>query len=870
MTTSLPGNIFATSSKEAIDLFLNLSENKVKFPEIISVLSDDQLKRSIICSPSYNSNLIDFEMNWNHDKKGYLSRFRFVETGSFFELQYVNKDLIAERVGQIISELNKSDLIAQELGDRDIREEGIQQQTKSKNELDFEKDLGRIANLGEESRLIYYCFGVGDDLSNWAGPFVGLLSNSLVTITENGLREIVLEFLNEEGKFLRNEVEGPNSKNIYAALDKYDNIYKNRLPSFEVNDVIPISLIEDDKTPQRLITGLIRDYIIGAIKSSNKNSNVIVLLPNIQNIIKNYISSKKDFLNNTGSYESIFNSMGLSCSKLFVDEKNYKELEDSIIRFKNSKLTFESNVTSSLAEFNYYAGLQDQVANTFGESIGDVIRTLNPLLDNQRAKKYFDRKVKETDEKLDRNIDVLQQKFKEEVKKQILSVSIKLNPEEKISEAENTPDYYYPLVNFNKGFAKFCADNGGYSYEQTLIIESDLQIINLWNSELFNGNLDPKKSVFIFGDINLINDLLYVSKCSTILGANDITINSKFISVNDKSLFVDNKQKFRQAMFLLKRKNVSNSSFEIIKKKTDELNLDEEQFFDSASKKLVSLVNCPLFRYNISNPNVLSLSVENLPTFIDVYNLAYKTKNLISYITNDAQLNIYSDMRLNELYNPSSTLSPFYRQEVTRSKTTKDGKREFYKSVYDKVLEQVKSQKINKSDIKEIFNYIVSLQGQDIIKYKTNLRAKSLFIYNEKTGETDEIKLDLQNNQVAAIYAVQVFEKLNGKQSLGPALEMLKQEEVVAYERSLFNKLCDKVQNVTIKTLPWFSINGYPADMICVLIGYQNFAGKVNEKQKGIYNGLYFIKGYKHVITPNEMYSEFLLGKKPFDIGQDK
>lgn len=841
MTTSLPGNVFATSSKEAINLFLNLSENKVKLPEFISELSDEQLKKSIICSPSNNSNLIDFEMNWNHDKKGYLSRFRFVETGSFFELQYVNKDLLAERVGEIISELNKSDFIAQELGDQDIRQQGVQQSTPQ-DELNFQKDLGTLLNSGEESRLIYYCFGVGDDLSNWAGPFVGLLSNSFVTITENGLREIVLEFLNEEGKLLRNEIEGPNSKNIYAALDKYDNIYKNRLPSFEVKDVIPVSLIEDDKTLQRTVVGLLSRYIKGCIESSNKNSNVIVILPNIQNVVKDYIGKNKDFLEDTGSYESIFNGMGLNCSKLFSDEKNYKKLEEGLINLQNQK-----------NKYNFVSGTQ-QNSSGFSTNINDILREIR----------------KEDYGQINRNIDAILKDFKEEIKKLILQISIKLNPEEKISEIENTPDYYYPLTKFNKGFSNFCNLNGGYFYEQTLIIESDLQIIKLWNNELFNGNLNPKKSVFIFGDKNLINDLLYVSKCSTLLGANDITVNSKFISVDDKLLFVDKKQKFRQAMFLLRRKNVSKCSFEIIKKKTDELNLDEEQFFDSASKKLVSLVDCPVFRYNISNPNVLALSIENLPSFIDVYSLAYKTKNLISFISDEARLNIYSDMKQNELYNSSSVVSPFYRQEVSRVKLTSDGQRQFYKSVFDKVAEQVKSQKINKSDIKQIFNYIVSLGGSGPEIYKTALKGGSVFIYNENTGKTDEIKFDLEKNQVAAIYAIQVFEKLNGKQSLGPALDVLKQEELVAFERSLFNKLCDKVQNVTVKTLPWFSINGYPADMICVLIGYQNFAGKVNEKQKGIYNGLYFIKGYKHVITPNEMYSEFLLGKQPFDIGQDK
>lgn len=826
MNNSLPGNLFLTTSTEAIELFLNLSDYKVKLSDFAGKLTKDQLKRSVVCSPSHNSNLIDFEMNWNKDRQGYTSIFRFIETGSFFESQFIAKDLVSEKVAEILT----------------------QSKISRENRVDLEADAGQLIENPVNSRELYFTFGVGENLSNWAGPFVGVLISSEVNFSQDGTREIVLTFHNNEGKFLRNEIEGPNSGRLYTVLNKYESIYRNRKINLQVTDTLFLSDLKNENVHIKIKEMLV-DYIERCVSYPSGNTNIVVILPDLEKLCKQYFDKFTEIEKN-GDYEMFFRKLGFNCTKKFVtpeQEAKIKQQIDSIEKLKKQLKQTEESLKVLEAPNPSFGpiGEPGERAARAGESL---LRS-NIKKNNEESKKIYQR-----------NLDVIQQEYKEEIKKVILEVTLKLDNDEKSSGTENTPDYYAPLQTFNNNLNEMYKDLE-YNYDGVFLTENDLRVISLWNKEIFkNLPLDDKKTVFIFGDRNLIEDFLYVSKAVSFNKAKDFVVNKEFVSKYDKAYYIDGKASFREKMFLLKRKDVATNSFDYNKKNNNEFALDDDSFFDDTTKEMIKLLDCPIFRHNISNPNVLSLSVQGLPSFVDVYNVFYNRKSLIPFITDASRIEEYRPLETAPEY------SPFAKPLLKQGSITKQGE-----SLYDIVKKQVEKDRKTSPDINKIFNIIVS-QGSET--GNTRLRrsladTSGVFSVLGSNGDPKLIKVDLSDNKLASIYTIQIYKKLlqEGviKGPIGPSLEFLKQQEVAVFERDLFNFLCTKVQNVVIKTLPWFSINGFPGNMSCVLMGLQNIAGDLKTKQKALYTGIYFIKGYKHVITPTEMYSEFSLGRKTYD-----
>ena len=840
MSKSFTGNVFATTSREAIEKFLNISQYRVPFSDFLTKLTDEQLKRSIICSPGRNNNLIDFEMNYGFGREGYTYILRFLETGSLFEAQFLNKDVYAETTGKMLLDANVPN---------------------QKNKIDLDSQI--IETYTENSsRDIFIAFGVGDKIDSWAGPFVGTLVKSNFTMAEGGIREITLEFSNQEGKLRRNEIEGSRSKNIYSIMDKYSNIYKNKKINLDFKTVVPYDSIFKESIHTEIV-GLIENYIKAISNSADKdvkdyNYNVIVLLPSIKNLFEKTVN-KSAVQKGEVEQESI-NKIGLVGSKKFTSSDNYGKFVTEYQKLQ-SELERQKVVN------------QQAYSDASGYNL-DFYRSekkINPLNAPREVSKLFQEEDKT--QILQRNIDVIQKKYEEEIKLCALQIQLKLNPDSKSTTTESTPDYYVPLANFNNSFRERYGSipDGTYNYNPVFLIESDLRILNLWHREGFI--LDPKKQTFIFGDDGMIEDLLYAMNYLKGESVNNIITNRQYISKKDVDKFITGKQNYRRDIYNLLKVNRKNSSFGDVGNTKDELALDD---FTRGLVKFTDYQDIPIFRHNIANPNVLSLSITNDTSYLDVYRIGYAQKSLIPFITDPSRLNLESLLGGNsqkgggyidengdfiETSQIEANLGRYISgtpEQIGGGTTNAIGKKKQL-NIIDLVQKAVDLDPAISSDINALYTYIKGLATDNATEiYARQMLAQPTLQVKDNEGNIKIVPFGTEKK--AAFIAFYIFKMYN--KPITPTLEFLNQQELAAFEKDTFERLARTAQTINLKTLPWFSITGFVAGQQCILIALQNVIGS-KEKREAFYNGLYVINGYRHIISPQEMYSEFSISKHP-------
>jgi len=251
MSKVFTGNVFITSSRAALDKIF-FSKNKLNsFNSVLSKLSDEDLKRSIIASPNKNSNLLEFDFDYGVQASKMLGlRLRFVETGELFESYYLGTDINSDIVKGIVRDITNDSKL----------KTGITESAQS---------------------YVYFAFGVGDDLRNWSGPYALPLMSAEMFLGENGIREVELVFTGAEGGLLRNAIESYNESNFNTAVNRYSFLLSTNNIFFEQKEIL-----EDYK--DILASGIhsvVKKLISGYISNITNNNEVLVLIPDVKKVI---------------------------------------------------------------------------------------------------------------------------------------------------------------------------------------------------------------------------------------------------------------------------------------------------------------------------------------------------------------------------------------------------------------------------------------------------------------------------------------------------------------------------------------------------------------------------------------------------------
>lgn len=280
MSRSAPYNIIVSRSAEAIErlffdeVYQSRLENRTRSRRLnarsienlgINKSTGRDYADDLIITPFNNNEFISFETQIPGGGSLKFSTLRLAETRRILEKFIIPTDGV-------------SDMIANQ----------FRSKVKSLRELS-----GDILEQMKRVRPRYYIsFGVGDDVSRWAGPFIVDLIDANILITSEGLREIELGFTPTvesikifTNKIFKDEEWGAQGKTIFDTV-RIDGRYLRVASELEFGVDSPEtgfptklkSLNDQGDTWNYAVRNLIRQFLRDRF-ASVPESNIIVLFP---------------------------------------------------------------------------------------------------------------------------------------------------------------------------------------------------------------------------------------------------------------------------------------------------------------------------------------------------------------------------------------------------------------------------------------------------------------------------------------------------------------------------------------------------------------------------------------------------------------
>lgn len=198
----------------------------------------------------------------------------------------------------------------------------------------YEREILENQLQNRHSRKIWIMYGCGSDVNDWAGPFVCKFIGSTYNYAADGVRKITLTFVSNYSLFKdNNEID---STGLSAYIE--GRVHVNLEQDINEFSIWPLNL----QNVHTYIRSCIQSYVSNSIGSSN----VIVLLPNLNVILADFIANiqsevNRSFLNTNFPnvnremfrmlviLENIFERLGFSLVEDF--DTNFASAEEHIV-----------------------------------------------------------------------------------------------------------------------------------------------------------------------------------------------------------------------------------------------------------------------------------------------------------------------------------------------------------------------------------------------------------------------------------------------------------------------------------------------------------------------------------------------------------
>lgn len=768
MSKVFTGNVFISTSRQAIEKVFFAKNRLSNFNDRIISLNEEELKRSLLVTPNKNSNLISLDYSFGSQgaPDSNLLKLKFVETDSLFEFFYINKTVGSTLLTKLIQELEQNDLREKKTVTGKYNRSNVYGNL-------FTSDANAILNDGR----IFFAFGIGNNTKDWAGPFVAELYSSELAESADGVREITLNYTTTSPYFLSNLINTRTSDGLETAINKYKRVLSNQR-NIVAKTELEAKRGDIELNMHSIVVQLIKKYI----GVCTNNSESIVLLPNIDYA---YFRTKGE--------------VGYLANKI-------KKEKTRVGR------TFETGIGPEAKEADFKKSLTNVVAKELEMAFQNFLNKLTIKVEHKVA----------TTTKL--NVPLLPE-FSQEYpdptdnKNLILSISSKLETK---PEEDRLVDFFHPLYTISEFFTQSYPSITGIqsSTDIEYYEECDIRILKLWKS--YGFITDDTRPVIVFGSNKIIQHLMYLAGVLDIGSLFDENSKPEAIHPEDYTLYFN--KGYRYEFFNEFIKNQTNSSFGENSLISDGLELKN---FDPEYLRFAGI---PVFRFNMSNSNVLGLSVDYQKAYTSVYNLALKQKSLLPLVNTSLD---YIRTKIEE--------------DLSVGKETKA------------TLELMKTQaEISigaNNKMPNTYTDLLTLVGK---WYKDNLsfygpgstRGENLRNFTEETL-VQYLAIVLTANFKLGDSLAKPFLEVNGSADAYLQSVILKQLESVALQ-------------VRIKTLPFFKLSGMGSltGRRVLLLGANNtIIGSENKKRLMPYSGLYVITEFRHVVSSEDIYSEFTLSK---------
>lgn len=318
-------NVFLTTSKKLIDRLFSTSYVS-NFEQGIVSLTPAERDISLIVHPGKNNNFIELSYEFGSQLQADQSflTLKFLETNTLFETYFLQDSL-----------------------------ENIYQRVKTDG-------------MYSSNKKIYFSFGVGNDLRNWAGPFECSLLKSSFIITEAGTRLITLNFVPIGGSILRNYyaiVSKPEARINSTNAFKQNHITSVK-ESFKIKDIFKPNFIDE------LFTRLVKNYL----KQISNNSEVLVMLPSVE---RELFEVQRVLQKYNKPIIECFRFLGVTQAYDFVSD-NFDDYPNSMFEVVPDKVIEADEATIELTTNRPRNNQRSAVPDPW-EPISDVVNSLNQL-----------------------------------------------------------------------------------------------------------------------------------------------------------------------------------------------------------------------------------------------------------------------------------------------------------------------------------------------------------------------------------------------------------------------------------------------------------------------------------------------------------
>lgn len=796
MTTPVPVPFVFISFTEDVMNKLFTSELPLQVEDLVKEYSGEN-GEALLFSNYANPNIISLEHKQNYDKATTIE-VEIIDPNNEFELRMITLSNYPDTFKDVLKESNEYKNL-KETFNKDRNNIEAKQKLQ-----EFSYEYIKLFTETNQERDFFIAYGVGTDIQTWAGPFRCQLMQVDVNFTE--FKKFKLIFKSSGNSIGITDLQkGTNKQNEILKTYNFKNHYRKQVVSGRSKKINfeeyingkSISIYparkSDKKLPEKfsqqtadiiqrfpnvnsfflkyrnlvdfhqLITDCMRDYL----RKITGLSNVIVLLPNL-NVLVQILG--KDI-------------------KLYPIDNTLKNVTKEVIIIQDFLKQF-------LSFFRIYLVKQVSTDTTAPPISITIYSQEDNLLKNIEG---------------DFNCEISDIKYD-----------------------DNIPDYYERITDVINLINRYLPTAQIQPIDPVLFYESNTNIINTWenyrkeNKEdyyTFNdGNSSaPSGTYVVFGDKTLVSKYLYgvekvekLSRKSTFEQQQNYYYNNIFIHYLD-SFLVDSEynQKIRKVAF----KPLNTTPFGSISDFPDTFTY-KTKFGTNVNQE--AFTGFPVFRYNMSNPNVESLQIVQNLVYTEQLRLGFQ-KELIKGATNH--------------------LAGQY------SESLKDGALSSKESIVAYVLN-----KLNKG-----------LSDQE----KTNLEEELAKELNTNSPVIlNSIRngiIDAQELAKAFIAAAEEIQKYPNKRI--QVIDKLTTKSSVEIYTDIAEQVHDKIMSLRIKTVPFVFLSGNAViNLPCLL--FAQTPKIIGEAETGIrftdlITNYYLIKGYKHTLRDNQMYSEFVLVRAP-------
>ena len=746
----------------------NMEGNKPNLSDRLESIKND--RNTLLCAPGTNNSLIelDFNLPQGSQSQSYINA-KFVESNEIIEYFLLQSSPLETQFNTIYSLFAKA---------------GIQ----------LNESLGKLNKF-------YIAFGTGDDMNEWAGPFVCTLGTANMVL-DNNVKVLTLGFVCGELTSIRSYTQ-----KLYGNLG-----FENE----KLNPALPKDARFRFKFPEPLKYGLSPTKGPRRDPSAKANTKRVFSPPFswnpfIRSLLQGYIGKVYG-----GDLEREYPGRVMVLLSEDFDEIINKDLEETesadFLRNYESKL---KKMGISLTGRHPNVPLSEQQASFIGNQEGgqSLLKYYTEYYKHQGDSQAIREKAMEEYKKL------IDPKTSELIKGNLsMEASLDIDPDEKLPDRVLDPIYRFigALKGHTGSIKNYCI------YEL-----NDSEIISLLDKAMKNGGMGypgggPGTPRIIFGDTKLIKKLIYLSD------EGEADLKSSFgklftLPVLDKMDWEGYREDFKS--IILARERTQNSSF----KEQIDFGPFNPVFQEIKNEKDI------IFLHGVKNSNVLSISFQKDLVQGPLLDLNVKARQRGAFTNSFNKKAIKNDD-----FKVADLIKYFEDKKVFGEDSTID------------------SATIHKFLISMSTEEAASLSAIEA-KTGTNLLAKGRFgtasdldtyvslivgyhqLQEQYSGDRPDVEINyLSDNNTDNPRAYQTMADIQEKMS----------------------KL---VVSLNIKTLPFFNQKFYFEKECYLFSMYNNVITTTNDAKENppstFLNGGYLITGARHFMSAKEAFSEFELTK---------